>query len=98
MYPWIKSQAKYILIYLSRGKERKQTSNIFAKENEPVLPISEIHKRLTPRVEKESVLNICSAGCVSLTLVNFPPCDFDHFTPYFGQFSPLRLTLLPPVK
>lgn len=61
MYPWIKSQAKYILIYLSRGKERKQTSNIFAKENEPVLPISEIHKRLTPRVEKESVLNICSA-------------------------------------
>ena len=37
-------------------------------------------------------------GYVSLTLVNFPPCDFDHFTPYFGQLSPLRLTLLPPVK
>ena len=37
-------------------------------------------------------------GHYSLTLVNFPPCDFDHFTPYFGQFSPLRLTLLPPVK
>ena len=34
----------------------------------------------------------------SLTLVNFPPCDFDHFAPYFGQFPPLRLTLLPPVK
>ena len=61
MYPWIKSQAKYILIYLSRGKERKQTSNIFAKENEPVLLIPDIHKRLTPSVEKESVLNICSA-------------------------------------
>ena len=39
-----------------------------------------------------------SPGHYSLTLVNFPPCDFDHFTPYFGQFSPLRLTLLPPVK
>ena len=37
-------------------------------------------------------------GYVSLTLVNFPPGDFDHFTPYFGQLSPLRLTLLPPVK
>ena len=61
MYPRIKSQAIYILIYLSRVKERKQTSNIFAKENEPVLPISDIHKGLTPSVEKESVLNICSA-------------------------------------
>ena len=37
-------------------------------------------------------------GHYSLTPVNFPPCDFDHFTPYFGQLSPLRLTLLPPVK
>ena len=39
-----------------------------------------------------------TGGHYSLTLVNFPPCDFDHFTPYFGQLSPLRLTLLPPVK
>ena len=46
-------------MYLSRVKERKQTSNIFAKENEQVLPISDIHKGLTPSVEKESVLNIC---------------------------------------
>ena len=38
------------------------------------------------------------SGHYSLTPVNFPPCDFDHFTPYFGQLSPLRLTLLPPVK
>ena len=46
-----------------------------------------------------SILSILSIwGYVSLTLVNFPPCDFDHFTPYFGQLSPLRLTLLPPVK
>ena len=58
MYPRIKSQANYILIYLSRVKERKQTSNIFAKENELVLPISDFHKGLTPSVEKESVLNI----------------------------------------
>ena len=35
---------------------------------------------------------------IHLPLSTFPPCDFDHFTPYFGQFSPLRLTLLPPVK
>ena len=48
-------------MYLSRVKERKQTSNIFAKENEPVLPISDIHKGPTPSREKESVLNICSA-------------------------------------
>ena len=46
-------------MYLSRVKERKQTSNIFAKENEPVLPISDIHKGPTPSGEKESVLNIC---------------------------------------
>ena len=47
-------------MYLSRVKERKQTSNIFAKENEPVLPISDFHKGLTPSVEKESALNIGS--------------------------------------
>ena len=47
-------------MYLSRVKERKQTSNIFAKENEPVLPISDFHKGPTPSGEKESALNIGS--------------------------------------
>ena len=48
--------------------------------------------------KKEIMVVLSLLGCVSLTLVNFPPGDFDHFTPYFCQLSPLRLTLLPPVK
>ena len=53
-----------------------------------------VRRRKTSEIDEAPGLS----GCVSLTLVNFPPGDFDHFTPYFCQLSPLRLTLLPPVK
>ena len=63
--------------------------------------IKEIEKavKIFKELVGEVVLgNEVESGHYSLTLVNFPPCDFDHFTPYFGQFSSLHLTLLPPVK
>ena len=46
----------------------------------------------------KSIGNLRWHGCVSLTLVNFAPCDFDHFTLCLCQLYPLWLSTLPPYK